>query len=103
MHTHLIGNDPCQGGLSQSRRAVKQHMIQGVPSLFCRFDIDFQIAFRLFLANIVFQILRTETSLCADIFFHHICSNNSSFHVFLPNCPRTAFFCLCLSDPSEHI
>ena len=41
VYTHLIGNDAGKRGLAQSRRAVKQHMIQRLPARFCRIYVYF--------------------------------------------------------------
>ena len=84
MHAHLIRDDPCQRRLSQTRRAVKQNMVQSVPSLLRRFNINLQILLRLLLANILLQGLRAETALNPQILVHHVRRNNAFFHEILP-------------------
>jgi hypothetical protein len=40
---HLVGDDPGQGGLSQSRRAREEHMVQGLIPLSGGPNEDFQV------------------------------------------------------------
>ena len=60
IHTHLVGQDVRQGGLAQSRRAVKKHMLQWVAALACRRDQNVQIFFNLRLPNIIRQARRAQ-------------------------------------------
>ena len=80
MHTHLIGDNPCQCGLSKSRRAIEQYVIQRIVSLFRSFYINLQIFLCFLLTDIIIQTLGTKAALDADVFFHHIGCDNTSFH-----------------------
>ena len=78
---HLIGDNAGQGRLAQSRRAVKQHVIQGFSPGLGRLDIDFQIFLGLFLADIFIQRLRPQTVVCADILLHGLRCNDPFSHL----------------------
>ena len=55
--SQLIGNDFCHGRFPKARRSVKEDVIQGFFAGFGRSDIDFQIFFERFLADVVIQPL----------------------------------------------
>ena len=64
----------------KSRRAVKQHMIENITSLFCCFNIYFQVLFRLFLSDVVVQVLGTERTFDFHVLLENVSCDNSSFH-----------------------
>ena len=80
MGSHLICNDARQRCFSKSRRAVKQHMIENITSLFCCFNIYFQVLFRLFLSDVVVQVLGTERTFDFHVLLENVSCDNSSFH-----------------------
>ena len=91
MYSHLIGDNSGKRGLTQSRRSVKQHMIQNIVALFCRFNIYFQCIFCLFLSDVLIQSLWTQCSLKRKIFLCHIGGDHSFFHICSYKFLRAAF------------
>ena len=81
VNAHLVSDDSGEGRLSKTRRAVKKHMIQRVPPLFCRLDIDLEISLGFLLAHIITQKFRPERALVFLIFFCNIRRNNSFRHM----------------------
>ena len=63
MDPHLIGDDAAEGGLAQARRAVKKHMVQGLPPHFRGLDEDGQIFLGLLLADVLREALRAQRTL----------------------------------------
>ena len=57
---HLVGDDARQGGLAQARRAVEQHVVQGLAAAAGGFNIDGEIVLGLLLAGIVGEGARTQ-------------------------------------------
>ena len=49
---HLVGDDVGQGGLAQTRRAVEQHVVQGLIAHLGGLDKDLQVALGLLLADV---------------------------------------------------
>jgi hypothetical protein len=83
MDPHLIGYDTRQGCLAQSRRAVKQHMVQGLPSRLGRINIYLQIILDLFLPDILAQHLGAKARLYVFILFRDFRRYDPSFHSLL--------------------
>ena len=81
--SHLIGNDAGQRGFAQTRRAVKQHMVQGLPPGLGCFYIDVQGGFNLLLPHIIPETLGSERGLYALVFRRHFCCYNPAFHLHL--------------------
>ena len=52
-HPQLVGDNPRQGGFAQARRAVEQHMVQGLLPLPGRLDKHRQIFLDFLLSNII--------------------------------------------------
>ena len=52
---HLIGNNACESGFAESRRAIEQNVVQGFLTHFRRFDVDLQILLGLLLADIILE------------------------------------------------
>ena len=63
IHTHLVGDDTCQGGLAQAGRAVKQSVIQRLATQAGSLDVNRQIALGLLLAGIVGKELGAQANL----------------------------------------
>ena len=62
IYTQLVGNNMGQGGLSQTGRAVEEHMIQGFAPHFGSLYIDAQIGDDFPLSGEIFQLLRSDNS-----------------------------------------
>ena len=82
MGSHLVCDDARQRRFSKSRRAVKQNVVENIASLFGCFNIDFQVLLRLFLSDIVIQVLGTERTLDFYVLLENVRCDNSSFHRF---------------------
>ncbi len=59
---HLVGYDMCEGGLSESRRAVEKGMIKGFPAHLRSFYIYPQIGHDFTLTGEIFQFVRPDNS-----------------------------------------
>ena len=81
--SHLIGNDTCQRGLAQSRRAVKQHMVQSLPSGLGCFYIDVKGGLNLLLPYIIPETLGSERGLYALVLRRYFRCYNPAFHLHL--------------------
>ena len=81
VNAHLIGNNAGKSRLAQSRRSVKQHMIQRFSPGFGRLNIDLQIFLSFLLADIFIQRLRPQTVICADILLHSLRCNDTFSHL----------------------
>ena len=60
VHPHLVGDDAAEGGLAQARRAVEQHVVQGLRAHFGRLDENLQVSLGLLLSDILLQPLRSK-------------------------------------------
>ena len=58
----LIGYDACKGGLTQPRRPVKQHVVEGLVPEFGRLDKYAEVVLGVFLTYVVVQSLRSQSS-----------------------------------------
>ena len=65
--THLVRNHMRQRGLSQTRRPIKQQVINRLPAPQSGLDNDLQILAHPFLPNNIFEILRTQGNTVALI------------------------------------
>ena len=83
MNAHLIGDDPRQRRLAQSRRPVEKDMIQRIMTLFRRLDVDFQIFLHFCLPDIIIQILRTQGSFDLHVLLNQVCLDHSVTHFLL--------------------
>ena len=63
IHAHLVGDDACQGGFSQTGRAVEQYMIQRLIAPAGSLNVDREVALGLLLAGILRQGLRAKVRL----------------------------------------
>ena len=62
IHSHLVGYDVREGGLSKARRPVKEHVVKGFAPHLGRLHIDVQIGHYLLLSGEIFQPLRADNS-----------------------------------------
>ena len=59
---HFTSNHGCHGGLTESRRTVKQNMVKRFVTLFSCVNCKFQICLKTLLSHIFSKRLRTETN-----------------------------------------
>jgi hypothetical protein len=69
VHTHFVGNNMRQRGLPQTRRAIKQNMIQGLAASTGGSDENPKILLDLVLADQLGQLLRTKGVIDAVVGF----------------------------------
>ena len=60
-HPQFLGQHQGHGGLSETRRAIKQYMVQGLTTTDGRLDGDAQHLFQLVLADVVVQALGPQS------------------------------------------
>ena len=65
VHPHLGGDDACQRGLAQARRAMEQHMVQRLRPAAGRLDEDGQVLLGLLLADVLPQGVGPQGQLAA--------------------------------------
>ena len=68
VHSHLVGDDMCKGGLSKARRTMEKGMVQSLPAEFGSLYIDIQVGDDLPLAGKIFQLLGADNSVQFLIF-----------------------------------
>ena len=81
IHPELIRDDVTDGRLAQSRRAVKQAVIQRLSAVLRRLNIDLQHLLQLTLADVVIERLRTDLRLQLPILYRLICIDYSTFQL----------------------
>ena len=81
IHPELVRNDVTDGRLTESRRAVKQAVIQGLSAILRRLNIDLQHLLQLTLADVVIERLRTNLRLQLPILYRLICIDYSTFQI----------------------
>ena len=85
MHAHLSRDDPRKRRLSQTRRAVQQHMVQRLSPVLRRPDIDVQHPLKPLLADIFLQRMGTQIPFYMYVLFRKIGRDHPFFHVFDPS------------------
>ena len=63
IHPHLVGDDAGQSGLTQTRRAVQQGVIQGFSPPPGGLDVNRKIALGLLLTGVIAEQFRPQTDL----------------------------------------
>src|ERR1700704_1397546 len=82
--THFGSNDITKRRFSQSRRTIKQDVINCLIATTCRFQQYTQVLFNFLLSNIFSQTSGTQTPLSSLFLFAHMCRNEALLHSKLP-------------------
>ena len=80
---HLVGDYLRKSGLSEPGRPIKQNVVEGIPSAFCRLYINSHIFFGFRLSYVFIESLRAERYIILSIHFLHFRGNYSVFKITL--------------------
>ena len=80
---HLVGDDVRKAGLAQSRRAIKQDVIQRLAAQPSGLNQDAQILFQALLAGKLGEQRRTQGTIERGVFFTRLRGNGPIGHDFL--------------------
>ena len=84
---HLRGHNAGQGGFAQARRAIEQHMVQGVVPGQRRLDVDAQAVLHRLLPHILPQGVRAEALLHGAVLLPEAAGHQSIFCHGSPHIP----------------
>ena len=95
IYAELVRDNSGQSGFTQSRRAVKENVVKGFVTDFCRFDIHPEVVLGLVLTDIFVKVFRSERIITfGDVLGNFVCIHYSVFKIKFIRKMRIAHYCL---------